>query len=161
MRLKTKITIAAVSVAAVVTAGSVVAIRTYVRRRRHKAATSFLSADVRDALQELCSLEGSDFVPDKLGSSIYSRRLESLTDRQLIGVYVTIKVVEALRIRGVDIQQLSKDDLFHELSLLQEVVHNKNDRRDLLRRLGMIGVETTRGILSDGLLIAGIAAKEA
>lgn len=161
MRLKTKITIAAVSVAVVATTGAVVAFRTYTRRRRRRAATSFLSADVRDALQELCSLEGSDFMPDKLGSSIYQRRLESLTDKQLIGVYLIFKVVEALRIRGVDVHQLSRDDLIHEVNLLHEAVHSKNDRRELVRRLGMLGVETTRGILSDGLLIAGIAAKDA
>ncbi|MDO4805936.1 MAG: hypothetical protein Q4A07_01675 [Coriobacteriales bacterium] len=159
MRLKTKITIAAVSAAAITVAGVVVVVRVHRRRHRRKEASSFLSADVRDALQGLCSLQGEDFVPDGLGSSLYQRRLESLTDKQLIGVYVVIKVAEALRARGVDVRQISKEDLLNEVGLLHNVTHNKSDRRELLRRLGLLGAETAKGVLDDGLLLTGIAAQ--
>lgn len=159
MRLKTKITIAAVSAAAITAAGVVVAVRVHQRRCRRKEASSFLTADVREALQGLCSLQGEDFVSDGLGSSLYQRRLESLTDKQLIGVYVAIKVAEALRARGIDARQISKEDLLNEVGSLRKITRNKKDRRELIRRLGLLGAETTKGILDDGLLLAGIAAQ--
>lgn len=153
MRLKTKIMLVAVPAAAVALTGTLVAVHVRRRIKRKREASSFLSADVRDAVQGLCSLKGEDYLPDSLGSSLYQRRLESLTDRQLIGVYVLIKVAEVLHARGVSFQQLSREELMHEAIALRAKARH-HDRRDLLKLLGSLGKETARSVMDDALLLA-------
>ncbi|MBR3235900.1 MAG: hypothetical protein IKG11_09830 [Atopobiaceae bacterium] len=155
MRLKTKLMLVAIPTAAVVVAGTAVAVAIHIKRKRRKINSSFLPEDVRNSLQDLCSLKGEDFVSDGVKASLYQRRLESLTDKQLIGVYVLIKAAEVLRGRGIDIHDLSKEDVVSEVSMLRDAAHNKHDRRELLSALGSIGADTARSVLSDGLILAG------
>lgn len=158
MRLKTKIIIATVPLAAAGVAGVVIVAHKHLRRLRKREETSFLTDDVRNTLQKLCDLKGEDFVPDGLGTSLYQRRLYELTDRQLIGVYILIKVAEALRSRGTNLNQLSREQLLHEAGVIRNAMRHKQDRRELLRQLGSLSVDTARGVLADGLLIAQTAA---
>ena len=158
MRLKTKIIIATAPLAAAGVAGVVIVAHKHLRRLRKREETSFLTDDVRNTLQKLCDLKGEDFVPDGLGTSLYQRRLYELTDRQLIGVYILIKVAEAMRSRGTDLRQLSREQLLHEASVVRNAMHHKQDRRELLRQLGSLSVDTAKGVLADGLLIAQAAA---
>ena len=155
MRLRIKIALAAVSTAAIVTVGTIAVIRHHHNRRKH--AHDFLPEEARSSLVELCSLKGEDFIPDRLGTSLYQRKLESLNDRQLIAVYIAIKVGETLRARGVDLHQMSKADIVHEAERLHQTPKDKDFRRELLGQLGSLGAETALRMLKDGLIVAGIA----
>lgn len=155
MRLRTKIALAAISTTAVVTIGTIAVIRHHRNRRKH--AHDFLPEEARSSLVELCSLKGEDFVPDGLGTSLYQRKLASLSDRQLIAVYVAIKVGETLRARGVDLHQMSKAEIIHEAERLHHTPKDKDFRRELLSQLGSLGAETALRMLRDGLIVAGIA----
>ncbi len=161
MRLKTKLLLVAVPTAAVISTGALVVLGLHFRKLRRKQESSFLPSEVRGSLEELCLVKAEDFAPDKFGSSRYQRKLESLTDRQLIGVYVVINAAKVLRDRGVDPRQLSKEDVIHEVSQLRNAVHGKHDRRELIKRLGSFGVDTARSMLDDGLLLAGMATQAA
>ena len=161
MHLKTKIIIAAVPVAAAAVAGVVIVTRKHLRRLRRKEDSSFLSNDVRDALQALCSLKGEDFVPDGPGTSLYQRRLDELTDRQLIGVYVLIKVAETLHARGTDFHQLSKAEVLREVALMRDATHRKHSRHELLKQLGSLGIDTAKSVLADGLMLASMSTQAA
>lgn len=155
MRLRTKIALAAISTTTVVIVGTIVIIRHRHNRRRH--AHDFLPEDAHSSLVELCSLKGEDFVPDGLGTSLYQRRLASLNDRQLIAVYIAIKVGETLRARGVDLHKMSKAEIIHEAEKLHHTTKDKDFRRELLSQLGSLGAETALRMLKDGLIVAGIA----
>lgn len=161
MRLKTKIIIAAVPVAVATAAGIVIATRKHLRRLRDREASSFLSDDVRVALQALCGLKGEDFVPDGLGTSLYQRRLDELTDRQLIGVYTVIKVAEVLRGRGADLHQLSREDLLREAASMRDATRRRQNRHELLKQLGSFGADTAKSVLADGLVLAQLAGQGA
>lgn len=158
MRLKTKILLVAIPTAAIVATGTVIAVGLHIHRLHRKKAAAFLPDEVRNALEDLCRLKAEDYAPDKLGTSLYQRKLNTLTDRQLIGVYLLIKTAEVLHSRGVNIHHLTKDDVRTEVTRLRDAAHDRHDRRALLARLGSIGAETARGVLSDGLLLAGMAA---
>ena len=157
MRLKTKIMLAAIPAAALALTGTIIVVHVRRRRQRKREASSFLSPDVRDALQGLCSLKGEDFVTDGVQSSLYQRRLESLTDRQLIGVYILIKLAETLRARGISLRGLSTEELVSEAITLRAAAHN-HDRHDLIKTLGSFGLETARGVFDDALLLASAGA---
>ena len=157
LKLKTKILLAAVPAAIITGTVTIVALRIQKRRLRKREASSFLSEDVRTALQELCNLKGEDFVPDGVGTSLYQRRLESLSDRQLIGIYLLIKVAEVLHARGATVHSLSKAELVSELSVIRERTPRQN-RHELLKFLGSFGIDTVRSVLSDALMLAGSAA---
>ena len=156
-----KVIVAAVPVVAVAVVGGVAAAVLHLRQKRRKEASSFLSAEVRNALQTLCSLKGEDFIPDSLGTSLYQRKLDSLTDGQLIGVYVVIKLVEVLRGRGVDFRNLSKDNLAGEVLSLRDATHSFGNRRDRLLWLGSFGADAIRSLLGDAVLLASMAAQGA
>lgn len=158
MRLKTRIALAAIPVAAAVVAGIAIGVRTHMRRRKKREAASFLSDESRIALQKLCDLKGDDFVPDGLGLSMYERTLDSLTDGQLVGVYLLIKVVEVLRARNVDMHQLSKEEL---AITIREAAHNKQGRKEMLKWLGSFGADAIRSMLSDGLMLASMTEQSA
>ena len=158
MRLKTKVMLAVVPAASLVAAGGIVAAAVALRRSRRKRASSFMPGEVRAALEQLCSLKGSDFIPDGLGTSLYQRRLSSLTDRQLVGVYVLVKLVEALRNSGLDLHGLSKQELADNMSLVRGTLHQREGRQEVLRQLGSFGAEAARSVLSDALLVAGVMA---
>ena len=132
MRFKTKVLLVAVPAAAVVVAGTAVAVGLHIRRSRRKRESSFLPDEVRSSLEDLCLLKGEDFVPDKMGNSRYQRKLEFLTDRQLIGVYVVLNAVKVLHDRGVNVHDLSKQDVAREIVALHNAAHGKHDRRALL-----------------------------
>ena len=158
MRLKTKIMLAAVPAAAIVLAGTVIALRVQRRRMNKRQETAFLPEEVRAVLTDLCTLKGEDFAPDGMGSSVYQRRLETLSDKQLIGVYIAIKTVEVLRARGTNIGSISKQELAREL---RSVASNKPSRHDVIKWLLSLGVDTVRSMLGDGLTLAGLAAANA
>jgi hypothetical protein len=158
MRLKTKIMLVAIPVTTIVAAGGAIALAMHFRRLRRKKATSFLTGDVRNALQDLCSLKSEDFISDERKSSLFQGRLETMTDKQLIGIYVALKLVEVLRNRGVDIHQLSKEDVVSELSTLRAATHDSHGRHDPIKQLGSIGAETVHSMLGDAFLIAKMAA---
>lgn len=161
MRFKTKIKLAVASATAITVVGTVIVVREVLRRRRVKQDRSFMSDEVRVALEDLCTLKGEDFVPDRIGTSLYQRRLASLTDRQLVGVYVMIKLGEALHKRGVDIHQLSRQEILAEAVRVHKSVHQGKGRQELLRALGSIGAEAARSMLGDGLMLAGVALQAA
>ena len=156
MRLKTKIILAAIPASAAIVVGTVLVIRLHLNERKH--THDFLPEEARGSLRELCSLKGDDFVPDGFGTSVYQRKLESLSDRQLVAVYVTIKLAETLRARGVDFHQMSKAELALEAQKLHADIKDKSVRHYLLKQLGSIGVETALSILNDGLMIASVGA---
>lgn len=158
MRLKTKVMLAVVPAASLVAAGGIIAATVALRRRRRKRASSFMPEEVRATLEQLCSLKGADFIPDGLGTSLYQRRLSSLTDRQLVGVYVMVKLVEALRNCGLDLHGLSKKELADNVGLVRGVFHERDGRKEVLHQLGSLGAEAARSILSDALLVAGMMA---
>ena len=160
-RVVRKVIVAAIPVATVAVAGGAALVALHIRQKRRKKASSFLSAEVRNALQSLCSLKGEDFVPDGLGSSLYQRKLNSLTDKQLIGAYVAIKLVEVLRGRGVDFRNLSKDNLVSEVLSLRDATHSFGNRRDRIMWLGSFGADTIRSLLGDAALLAGMATQGA
>ena len=161
MRLKTKILLVAVPTVAIIAAGAAVVVGMHIHRLRKKEESSFLPNEVRSSLEDLCLLKAEDFAPDKMGSSRYQRKLESLTDRQLIGVYLVVNAAKVLHDRGVDIRHMSKEDVAHEVSMLRSAVHEKPDRHELLKRLGSFGADTARSMLSDGLYLAGVAVQAA
>jgi len=161
MRLKTKILLVAVPTVTVVAAGTALAVSLHFRRLRRRRESSFLSSEVRSSLQGLCMLKAEDFVPDGLGTSLYQRRLESLNDRQLIGVYVVLNAAKVLRDRGVDIHSMSKQDVATEIVRLHETLHGQHDRRAIIKRLASFGADTARSMLSDGLVLTGMALQAA
>ena len=161
MRLKTKIMLAAVPVIAVAAVGTALAMRAAIKKHRQKRAASFMPQEVRASLEELCSLKGEDFVPDKLGNSLYQRRLEKLTDRQLIGVYAAIKTAEVLRGRGVDLHNVSKADIAEDLISLRAMAHERKGRQELITKLGSVGAETALSMLNDGVKLMRMAEQAA
>lgn len=156
MRLKTKIMLAAIPASAAIVVGTVLVIRRHLKKRKH--AHDFLPEEARGSLEMLCSLKGDDFVPDGLGTSIYQRKLETLNDRQLVAVYIAIKLGETLRARGADFHHMSKAELTSEAHALRLNMKDKDMRHYLLKQLGSIGVETALSMLNDGLAIASVAA---
>lgn len=161
MRLKTKLILAAVPTAAAVIAGTAIVVIHKHRKKRRKTREDykvFMSDNVRHSLEELCKLNSEDFIPDGLGSSLYQRRLETLGDAQLLGVYVAVKLVEVLRGEGLSAKNLSKKDLKGRASLVRSIVSKSYTRQDLLVRLGSIGVKTVQSMLRDALTIARLNA---
>jgi len=156
MRLKTKIILAAIPASAAIVVGTVLVIRRHLKKRKH--AHDFLPEEARGSLEVLCSLKGDDFVPDRLGTSVYQRKLESLSDRQLVAAYVAVKLAETLRARGVDFHSMSKAELALEAQKLYADIKDKSVRHYLIKQLGSIGVETALSILNDGLMIASVGA---
>ena len=155
MRFKTKVLLVAVPTFAVVAAGTAIAVGLHLRQMRRKRDSSFLPNEVRSSLEDLCLLKGEDFVPDAMGTSRFQRKLEALTDRQLIGVYVVLNAVKVLHDRGINVHEMSKQDIAREVVSLRSAAHGKHDRRELLRRIGSFGADTARSMLSDGLVLAG------
>lgn len=151
-----KAVLVAVPVVTVVALGGVVVLAVHHQNEQRKKAASFLSSDVRDALQSLCSLKGEDFVPDGLGSSLFQRRLNTLTDKQLIATYVLIKMAEVLRARGTDVRSLSKDNFVKEVLTLRNIAQGYG-RKELIRRLGLFGVDTIRSMLGDAAMLAQVS----
>ena len=158
MRLKTKIMLAAIPVATIVVSGTIIALRVQRRRMRKRQETAFLPEEVRAALTDLCCLKGEDFVPDGMGASVYQRRLETLSDKQLIGVYVAIKTVEVFHGRGVNIATASKKEIISEL---RNIAGQKPSKHDVVQWLLSFGAETVRSMLGDGLTLAGLVAADA
>ena len=152
MRLKTKLMLAAVPATAVALTGTIVIVHIQHRRRRRREISSFLTPDVRDAIQELCSLKGDEYTPDTIGSSLYQHRLETFTDRQLIGVYLLIKVAEVMHARGVSVRGASKEDLISEAIVLHKTIHG--DRHELLKLLGTLTMEAAHSVMDDAFLLA-------
>jgi hypothetical protein len=155
MRLKTKILMVAIPTVSAMAVGAILVARHKRKKRRH--AHDFLPKEARDALVELLDLKGEDFVPDGLGTSIYQRKLETMSDRQLIGAHLAIKVAEILRERGLDLANLSRDDVIHEVRELRKSAKGKDTRQDLIDRLGSLGSDVARGMLKDGLTVAAAA----
>ena len=161
MRLKTKIMLAAVPVIAVAAVGTALVMRKAIQKHREKKAASFMPAEVRASLEELCSLKGEDFVPDKLGNSLYQRKLGKLTDRQLIGVYAAIKTAEVLHGRGIDLRNASKADIAEDLISLRKMTHERKGRQELITKLGSVGAETALSMLNDGVMLMRMAEQTA
>ena len=161
MKLKTKLIMAAVPVASLAVAGAVVGVGAALAKRRRKRAASFMPEEVRAALEQLCSLNSAAFLRDGLGSSVYQRKLGSLTDRQLVGVYLMVKLASTLRDRGVDLRLLTPTQLKGEMGLIHGTLQKRASRTELLHELGSIGAETALSILGDALTVASVAVQAA
>lgn len=155
MRLKTKIIAVAIPTVSAIAVGAILVARH--KRKKRRRGHDFLPKEAHDALVELLDLKGEDFVPDGLGSSLYQRKLNSMSDRQLIGVHLAIKVAEILSTRGIDLTQLTHDEVIGEVKTLRKTAKNKDTRQDLIDRLGSLGSDVARGMLKDGLTVAAAA----
>lgn len=168
MRLKTKLIIAGVSVAAAAITGAVVVVRKKRQSKKNqkkkhqkkKQKSSLLTEEVRVSVEELLRLKGEDFVPDGLGTSLYQRKLGTLTDRQLMGVYALVKTGEVLRQRGVDLRSMSKADVDEVVSGLRMALDNKEDRHELILRLEEFGADVFKSMLGDGMQLAKLSMQD-
>jgi hypothetical protein len=149
MRLKTRIALVAVPVAAAVVAGTVVAVRVRLRRKK---ARQFLPGDLRDSVEELLRLKGGDFVPDGLGTSLYHRNLSQMTDRQLLSVYALVKAGEVLRSQGVINRRPTRAELMAASDEFHVAFSNKQGRDELLRTLEKFGSALLVEVAKDALV---------
>ena len=82
-------------------------------KRRHKR---ILPRGVRKLMIELMSLQGEDFLPQKLpggtiGKSLFIKRIEREDDRKLMVIFALMEVGYYLKASGIDPASLAKDDL--------------------------------------------------
>ena len=89
-----------------------VAIVRVVRRRRNR----ILPQGVRKLMIELMEMQGEDFLPQKLpgggiGKSLFIKRIERVDDRKLMAIFALVEVGYFLKASGIDVRNLSKDDL--------------------------------------------------
>jgi hypothetical protein len=159
MRLKTKIIIATVPVVVTVTA---VAVRVITKKLipEHKEKKMILPGEVRAGIEEIIWLKAEDFVPDGLGTSLYQRKLSTMSDKQLIGIYAIVKVGDVMRQRGVDPHMPTIREVDEAIKELRAMTATKQGRREILSELGSIGFEVAQGAMRDGLMYVGLEDRE-
>ncbi len=154
---KIKLIVTAVVVAVPIAVGAVgVAL---IKRRLSKKAEQgrkgrkLLPDNARVSIEELLMLKGQDLVPDKLGKSLLERKLDSMSDRNIILLYALVKVGEVLRSRGVSVRGASKEDVHEALATFSNITSESHSRKDLLAELGRFGFEVWCSMLQDGLTL--------
>jgi len=148
MRIKTKMALVAAPMAVAVVAGTVVAVRVHLRKKRVR---QFLPNDLRASIEGLLRLKGDDFVPDGLGTSLYHRKLAQMSDRQLLGVYALVKAGEVLRREGVIERKPTRAELKAAADEFQVTISNERSREELMRNLEKLGGAMLLEIARDAL----------
>lgn len=124
-----------------------------VKKLRERKEDSIVPASSKRPIEELLLLKGEDFVPNDMDSSLYQRKLASMSDRDLIVLYALLKVGEVLKNRGVSVHTASKEDRHAALQEFRTALSSKSGRSALLSELGSIGFEVLISMLQDGLYL--------
>lgn len=143
----------AVPTAVVIVAGTIVVKKLRERKRKRKNLGHKMPEQLRSAIEELLTLQGQDFVPDGLGSSLYQRKLATMPDYQLVALYALAKAVEVLRNRGIKIQGASKEERHEALEQFHATLKQGDGRKRVLAELGSFGYEMLQEILKDGQML--------
>ena len=91
---------------------------------------------------------------------MYQRKLSTMSDKQLIGIYAIVKGVDVMRQRGVDPHMPTIREVDEAIKELRAMTATKQGRREILVELGSIGFEVAQGAMRDGLLYVGLEDRE-
>ena len=150
MRMKARVLLATIPVVACLAVGAAVAIRRRGRKKRERV----MPDEVRTSVEQLLLLKGEDFVPDGLGTSLYERKLHTLTDRQLVAVYALVKLGEGMRARGIDVAHLSIHDIEASKAEFRKALVTDEGRSEIIRELAGFGWEVLHSTLGDAMSIS-------
>lgn len=137
MRLRTKLIVAAVPLAAVTVVGTIVAIKRHRRRKRGRRIPDF----AREAIEDMLKVRSEDFISSELGNSLFQKKLEKLTDRQLIVLLALVELGVVVRRRGIDPNRPTAVELDATRHEFERLLNMSPDRKSLLARLGSFGFE--------------------
>jgi hypothetical protein len=152
---KIKIIATAVVVAVPITVAAVgiSLIKRHMRKKSEKGRKGrhLLPDNAREPIEELLLLKGQELVPDKLGKTLLERKLDSMSDRNIILLYALVKVGEVIQARGISVHGASKEDVHEALATFSDVTSKSHARKDLLAELARFGFEVWCSMLQDGL----------
>ncbi len=140
--------------AAVAVGTAAFAIRQYRKRRRNRH--KFMAKDTRENVEALLRMQAQDFASDGLGSSLTKKRVYYMSDPQLVALYTLTKVVQVMRSRGVDLERPTKENIEQGVQGLQTLFSDGEGRKELLAKLGSIGVDVFQAALKDGIALMAV-----
>ena len=105
------------------------------RHRRHKRGR-FMPEDVRGAMEDMLKVQASEFTIGELGQSLFQRKLEKMTDKQLITLFALVEVGRLVRSRGIDVRRPSAVEIDAAKREFDRSSKLDISRESLISRLG-------------------------